>query len=73
MTEPEAFRWIQRTAMDLRTSMKAARPEVVASTESARRSLARLTVRREAESADARCPSARVTQRSTADHETVTT
>jgi response regulator NasT len=22
MTEPEAFRWIQRTAMDRRTSMK---------------------------------------------------
>ncbi len=31
MTEPEAFRWIQRTAMDRRTTMKAVADAVVAS------------------------------------------
>ena len=29
MTEPEAFRWIQRTAMDRRTTMKAVAEAVV--------------------------------------------
>ena len=29
MTEPEAFRWIQRTAMDRRTTMKAVAQAVV--------------------------------------------
>ena len=29
MTEPEAFRWIQRTAMDRRTTMKAVAEAVI--------------------------------------------
>jgi response regulator NasT len=29
MTEPEAFRWIQRTAMDRRTTMKAVSEAVI--------------------------------------------
>jgi response regulator NasT len=29
LTEPEAFRWIQRTAMDRRTTMKAVAEAVV--------------------------------------------
>jgi AmiR/NasT family two-component response regulator len=29
MTEPEAFRWIQRTAMDRRTTMKAVAEAIV--------------------------------------------
>ena len=29
MTEPDAFRWIQRTAMDRRTTMKAVAEAVV--------------------------------------------
>jgi AmiR/NasT family two-component response regulator len=32
MTEPEAFRWIQKTSMDRRTSMRAVAEEVVAGT-----------------------------------------
>jgi AmiR/NasT family two-component response regulator len=32
MTEPEAFRWIQRTAMDQRTSMRAVADSVIAAT-----------------------------------------
>ena len=30
MTEPEAFRWIQKTSMDRRTSMRAVAEEVLA-------------------------------------------
>jgi response regulator NasT len=30
MTEPEAFRWIQRTAMDRRTTMRAVAEAVLA-------------------------------------------
>ena len=32
MTEPEAFRWIQRTAMDQRTSMRTVAEVVLAET-----------------------------------------